>query len=229
AAWGGQRVASIRAQPWSFAVIAPLQGAMIPEATRWAPLQYRRPRRYRPALSHERPHERQRHHRRPSRQTRAPGGGRAGRVCRRRRRLRGVLGVGGRRPRRGSPDVALWPGPLIDLGLVHTELVGVVLAVDLHVAQLLLDVGAAYLKTRHPIDDVDGDAEAVDLVLDGQIERRVDVALLFVAAHVHVSVIGTAVGQPMDQPRIAVGVEDDRLVPRGHAVENSVPQAAWGA
>src|SRR5262245_31737615 len=112
----------------------------------------------------------------------------------------------GRRPSsRGSSgsqqrrdcDVDLWPRPLIDLGLVDPVLVGVALAIDLYVAQLLFDMRAGNTKPRHAIDDVDGEAETIDLVSNGQIERRVDVALLLVAAHVQILVIRAPICQPM--------------------------------
>src|SRR6266581_3530400 len=136
-----------------------------------------------------------------------------------------VLGTGGGCPCRGSPFNLVGPRPLIDLGLVDPVFVGVALAVDLHVAQLLLDVRAGDPQALHPIDDVDREAEPVDLVTNGQIERRVDVALLFVAAYVQVLVIGAPVGQPMDQPGIPVEVEDDWLVHGEQAVEVPVRQA----
>src|SRR5262245_31607482 len=140
---------------------------------------------------------------------------------------------GRRPPSRGSPELrqqrgtSLAPGPLIGFRLVDTVLVGVALAVDLHVAQLLLDVRARDPQARDAIDDVDGETEAVDLVANGEIERRVDVALLFVAAHVQVLVIGAPVGQSMDQPGIAVEVEDDRLVCGEQAVEVPVRETMW--
>ena len=64
----------------------------------------------------------------------------------------------------------LGPGPLIDFGLVHSVLVRVVLTVDLCVTHLLLDVRAGHPEARDPIDDVAGEAEAVDLVENGEIE-----------------------------------------------------------
>jgi hypothetical protein len=39
-----------------------------------------------------------------------------------------------------------WPGPLIDLWLIHAMLVSVVLAVDLHVTEGLFGVGAGHLQ-----------------------------------------------------------------------------------
>ena len=50
-------------------------------------------------------------------------------------------------------------------------------------------------------------------------------ALLLVAAHVEVVVVGAAVGQPVDQPRVAVVGEDDRLVGGEERVEVAVGQA----
>ena len=61
--------------------------------------------------------------------------------------------------------------------------------------------------------------EAVDLVEDSELERRVDVAFLHVAAHVHVVVDLEAVSELVNQPRVTVEVEDHGLVLREHAVE----------
>src|SRR5215467_11028009 len=73
------------------------------------------------------------------------------------------------------------PGPLVELGHVDAVLVSVLLALELAVPQLLLGVGARALQRRDAVDDVHGQAEAIDLVLDGQIQRRVDVPPLLVA------------------------------------------------
>ena len=77
-----------------------------------------------------------------------------------------------------------------------------------------LRCAALVAQARHPVDDVDHQVEAVHLVQDRELQRRVDVALLLVAAHVQVVVVVEAVGELVDQPRIAVEVEDDRLVER---------------
>src|SRR5262245_52678333 len=66
------------------------------------------------------------------------------------------------------------PGPPIDLRLVDAVLVCESLALDLLVAELLLGVRAAGAQRRHPVDRVDREAEAVDLVLDRQVERSID-------------------------------------------------------
>jgi len=104
-------------------------------------------------------------------------------------------------------------------------LVSIVLTVDLHIAQNFFGVGAGHLQCGYPIDNVDGQAKTIDLVLDGQIERRVDVSSFLVPAHVQVFVIGASVGQAVDQPGIAVEVENDRFVFREQAVEVPVREA----
>ena len=57
------------------------------------------------------------------------------------------------------------------------------------------------------------------------VERSRGRAFLLVAAHVQIGVPGPAIGQPVDQPRIAVEGEDDRAVGREEAVEVAVAQA----
>ena len=64
----------------------------------------------------------------------------------------------------------------------------------------------------HPVDDVDHEVEPVEVVEHDHVERRRGRALLLVAADVEVAVVRPAVGQPVDQPRVAVVGEHDRLV-----------------
>ena len=104
-------------------------------------------------------------------------------------------------------------------------LVCVVAAVDLLVAEFLLGMRADALKFGNAVDHVDRQTEAIDLVVDRQFHRRIDVALFLVAAHVHVLVIGAPVRQPVNQPRIAVEIEDDRFVDREQRVEVPIGQS----
>ena len=85
---------------------------------------------------------------------------------------RSLLRAGEReRPLHGSlshSDIgSIGPSPLIDFRLVDTVLISIVLALDLHVPQFLFGVSAGHLEARHAIDDVDRQAETVDLVLNG--------------------------------------------------------------
>jgi len=70
---------------------------------------------------------------------------------------------------------------------------GVVFAGDLLVAQRLANTGSRNAETGHPVDSVKGQAEAVGLVANGQLQRCVDVALLLVASHVDVALARPAV------------------------------------
>ena len=74
------------------------------------------------------------------------------------------------------------------------------------------------LQLGDAVDRVNGQAEAVGLVIDGQFHRRVDVAFLLVSAHVKRLVLA-GVGQAVDQPGITMEVEDDRLVGREQRIE----------
>src|SRR5262249_13528128 len=85
------------------------------------------------------------------------------------------------------------PLPAGRLRLVDAVLVGVIAALDLAVHQLVASVAADGAELRHPVDGVHRQAEAIDLVLDRQLQRRVDVASLLVAADVQVSVVGPPV------------------------------------
>src|SRR3954451_14614536 len=114
------------------------------------------------------------------------------------------------------------PLPVRRLRLVHPVLVGVVGALNLQVPEPLLGVCPDPVQPRHPVDDVHRQGEVVDLVLDGQFERGVDVPLLLVPADVQVLVPVPAVGQPVDQPWVPVEGEDDRLVGREQGVEVAV-------
>jgi len=111
------------------------------------------------------------------------------------------------------------------LGFVHPVLVGVVACLDLHVAQLLFGMRTRYPQGGHSVDDIDRQAEAIDLVADGELQRRVDAPHLFVTAHVQILVIRAPVGEAMNEPRIAVKVEDDGLVHGEQAVKIPVVKA----
>ena len=77
------------------------------------------------------------------------------------------------------------------------------------VDHLLAQVGGALAERGYAIDHVDDEVEAVEVVEHHHVERRRRRALLLVAAYVDVGVVGAPVGEPVDQPRIAVVGEDD--------------------
>jgi hypothetical protein len=69
--------------------------------------------------------------------------------------------------------------------------------------------------------------EAVQIVQDRHIEGRRDGALFLVAADVDIVVVRAAVGQPVDQPRVAMESEDDRFVFGEECVERLIAQPVW--
>ena len=67
--------------------------------------------------------------------------------------------------------------------------------------------------------------EAIQIVEYRHVEGGRDRSFLLVAAHVKVGVIGAAIGQPVNQPRVGVEGEDDRFVGREQGVEFRIAQA----
>ena len=65
-------------------------------------------------------------------------------------------------------------------------------------------------KSRHAIDHIDHEMEAVEIVEHHHVERCRRRALFFVSAHVHVVVVRAPVGKSVDEPRVAVVGEDHR-------------------
>ena len=80
-------------------------------------------------------------------------------------------------------------------------------------------------QTRHAAHRIEREREAVHVIEHAHVERRGGCAFFLVAADVNPVVICSAIGQAMNQRRIAVEGKDDGLVLREHAVEVFVGQA----
>ena len=85
--------------------------------------------------------------------------------------------------------------------------------------------GLARAEPGHAVDHVLHEVEPIEVVAHHHVERRRGGALFLVAAHVHVLVVGAAVRQAMNEPRVAVVGEDDRAVLGEEAVEVAVRRA----
>jgi len=120
--------------------------------------------------------------------------------------------LAGQSPRNAPESVG--PDPLRRLRLIDAKLVRVLSAFDLLIQEFLLGMTANLLEPRYMVNDIHSETESVDVVVDGQLERSTDTALLLVATDMNIVVICAAIGQMMYQLRIAVKVEDDRLVNR---------------
>ena len=83
--------------------------------------------------------------------------------------------------------------------------------IDQFIVQFLPQVRVCSSQMRYAINDIDRQMKAVDLVPDAHIERRGGGAFFFVSAHMKL-LVGAPVREAVYQPRIAVVVENDRLV-----------------
>ena len=90
--------------------------------------------------------------------------------------------------------------------------IGVSAARDLSVTEFFFRMTANGLKQGHPIDSVNRQTEAVGLVVDGEFHGCIDVPLFLVTSDMQVLVIGTPIGQAVNQPRVSMEIENDRLV-----------------
>ncbi len=93
---------------------------------------------------------------------------------------------------------------------------------DQPVAQQLFFASGDSSQPRYAIDHIACQMKAVEIVHHRHVERRCGGALFFIAAHVHIVVIGAAIGQAMNEPRIAVECEDDGFIGGEDGVEIAV-------
>jgi len=98
-------------------------------------------------------------------------------------------------------------------------LVRVAQVIDDGILHFFLQMCRLRAQLRHPIDHVDHQMKAGGFVEHRQLERGIDVAFFFVAAHVEVIVPLETLRELVDEPGIVVQVKDDRLVRGEQAVE----------
>jgi hypothetical protein len=114
------------------------------------------------------------------------------------------------------------PSPVGGLRFVDAVLKGVVRILDDLVLQPVFEMRLRDREPRDPVDHIDGQVEAAYLIAHGKVEGRIDIPLLLVAPHVQVLMIRPAIGELVDEPRIAVKIEYDRPVECKEAVEIAV-------
>jgi hypothetical protein len=68
----------------------------------------------------------------------------------------------------------------------------------LHVPEPFLCVGASRLQPGYAVYGIDSQSETVYLIIDGQLERGVNVASFLIAAHVQILVVISVVAKPVD-------------------------------
>jgi hypothetical protein len=85
-----------------------------------------------------------------------------------------------------------------------------ILSPDTHLEQLLPSTRATVAElVLHVVDSQDSEGEAVSLVADGELERRVDVSLLLVTTDVQQLLARTVVCETVYKPGVGVESEDD--------------------
>ena len=80
-------------------------------------------------------------------------------------------------------------------------------------------------QPRNSVDHIDSQIKAIYLVEDGELERRVDIALFLISAHMDVVMIPAAVAEFVDERRVRVEVENDRFIDREERIEVSVGES----
>ena len=108
------------------------------------------------------------------------------------------------------------PAPVLDFRQIVAVLVHILFVLHQLVAQELLEVSANALQSRHPVDHVACEMEAIQIVPHCHVERCGRCALLLKATDVQMIMSGTTISQPMDQPWVPVIGEDDWLVGAKH-------------
>src|ERR1017187_8333640 len=104
------------------------------------------------------------------------------------------------------------PLPISHFFFVDAFPMSIIDALDDLVLQPFLDVSANGVQAWNPVDDIDGQIEAVDLVKNGKFQRSVYVSLFLVSAHMDVVVILAPVAEFVNQRSVGVEVENDGLV-----------------
>ena len=106
------------------------------------------------------------------------------------------------------------PGPVANLGRVLPMFTPVRASTQPTVYELLPQVIRLSGEPGKPINGVDREMKAIEVVQHHDVERRCGRSLFLVPAHVQVVVVRPSVRQPVDQPRVAVIGEHDRSVGR---------------
>ena len=123
------------------------------------------------------------------------------------------------------PRSLLRPGPIADLRRIVAMLPRVGPGVDPGIHHLLAKRRCSRAETRHPVDDVHDEMEAIEIVPHDHVEWRRHGALFLVAPNVEVGMVRPAICQAVDEPGIPVVGEDDRPVWGEQRVELRVGQA----
>ena len=116
------------------------------------------------------------------------------------------------------------PFPVKDLRHILAVFIDIVFVFDELILDDLFEIVPFGAYMRHPVDDVQYQVKAVNLILYAHVEGRGDGAFFLVAADVHV-MVAAAVGEAVDQPGITVKGEDNVFVSGEQGVEVIITEA----
>lgn len=115
-------------------------------------------------------------------------------------------------PKRHNLFLGPRPRPVANMFRIKPIIERLSLTSHLLIDQLLPNTGSGITKRLNQVNGVNCKTVPIRVVAHSQLEGRVDVALLAVAAHMQVVLTGTLVCQPVDEPRVGVEIEYDWLV-----------------
>src|SRR5258708_32571169 len=81
------------------------------------------------------------------------------------------------------------------------------------------------LQSRDAVDHITSEMKSIQIVQDGHVERSGCGSFFLVSADVKIVVIGAAIREAVNEPRIAVIGKDDRLVGCEEGIEFTVGEA----
>src|SRR5437763_4099064 len=111
------------------------------------------------------------------------------------------------------------PLPVAYLRQILPMYCDVLLVLQQLVTDRLLGIRGACTELWNAVNHVRDKVEAVQIIEHCHVEGRGGCAFFLVAAHVQIVMSRTAIGEPVDQPWIAMEGEDDWLVPREQHIE----------
>src|SRR5262249_20456119 len=114
------------------------------------------------------------------------------------------------------------PAPLEHVRFVDSKFVCVLSTSDLQISKLFFCMCACRSEVRYAINHINSQCVTIDFIVDSQFHRRIDIASLFVTANVDIFVVGPVIGEFVNQPWIAMEVEDDRLIVSKQAIKVSI-------
>src|ERR1700676_2329239 len=115
-----------------------------------------------------------------------------------------------------------WPLPISNFSFVYAFGVSLLDTLDNLSLKPVLQMCAGPLEGGHAVDHIDGQVEAIDLIHNREFQRSIDISFLFITADMKISVIRAFVSELMNQPRVTMKIEDDRLVRGEEGIEVAV-------